>query len=617
MGLLLLLSGVPVHAAISTMVESVQMDAQGGLVIRANQSLEAYAPFATLRLLNPTRLVVDLPNAELKAGGIPGVVLSAEQRKKLGVEKIEIKESKGLFYRSVRLTIVAANIEALSRLTVQFAGATARVVSEEPSAVASQSSPVKASKRGPPQVPVKISGKASPSTKDKKEGLSPVPTIPPTPMEPAKPVLSNSVSQAIPQQVGATLITKVGYRQQALWLESAPGSQPLRLSQRFVLKSPSRLVVDFSPATLADKSLQGTTSVSDEPGTSQIRVGQFEDATVRVVIETEHPERFAIEQKGQQARISADTTNPNSQNNTGNTTGIQSIGLDLVQGVTQLRLNTQGPLVHRWVKDGNAVVIQLLNVAAEPGQVSFDAKRFPHVQSMAVRPLVAGQPNSQFVLLLENADAFQIRSDSQNGGKTLLLSLTPNELTQKASPPVRGSGKYRVVVDAGHGGKDGGATRDGVQEKDLNLAIALRLRDALVSRGVDVVTTRSTDEFLTLQRITEISNAQAPDAFVSVHHNSSTNPAINGIETYFYHDRSRPLADAVHASMVNSQERPDRSVRRARFYVINHTPYPAILCEVGYVSNTAERNQLTKTSNQQAAANAIAEGVIKYLNSRK
>ena len=156
-----------------------------------------------------------------------------------------------------------------------------------------------------------------------------------------------------------------------------------------------------------------------------------------------------------------------------------------------------------------------------------------------------------------------------------------------------------------------------MQEKDLNLAIALRLRDALTARGVEVITTRNTDEFLTLQRITEISNAQAPDAFVSVHHNSSTNPAINGIETYFYHDRSRPLADAVHASMVANQDRPDRSVRRARFYVINHTPYPAILCEVGYVSNAAERNQLTKPATQQAAANAIAEGVIRYLNSRK
>ena len=598
---------LPASAAVSTVVESVQVDAQGGLVIRANQSLEAYAPFATLKLLNPARLVVDLPNAELKNGIPETLPLTVDQQKKLGVDKVEIKESKGLFYHSVRLTLYAAPFEALNRLSVQFAGSTARVAQgDTPLIPPAAPSPTIASKRGPPPAPVKIDKKL----KEKKDAASPVPASAPTPaVSESKP----PASQPIPQQAGAAIITKVAYRQQALWLDTAANGHSLRLSQRFVLKAPSRLVVDFSPATLADKSLQSTMAIADDPGTSQLRIGQFEDATVRVVIETEHPERFAIEQKGQQVRIGVDNSAASQI-----TTGIQSIGLDLVQGVTQLRLNTQGPLTHRWVKDGNAVVIQLLNVAAEPGQVSFDTKRFPHVQSMAVRPLVAGQPNSQFVLILDNADAFQIRSDSQNGGKTLLLSLTPSELLQpKVSVPVRASGKYRVVVDAGHGGKDGGASRDGVQEKDLNLAIALRLRDALTARGVDVVMTRTTDEFLTLQRITEISNAQAPDAFVSVHHNSSTNPAINGIETYFYHDRSRPLADAVHASMVANQDRPDRSVRRARFYVINHTPYPAILCEVGYVSNTAERNVLTKPATQQAAATAIAEGLIKYLNSRK
>ena len=150
----------PVHAAVSTVVESVQMDAQGGLIIRANQSLEAYAPFATLKLLNPARLVVDLPNAELKNGIPETVTLTAEQQKKLGVDKIEIKESKGLFYHSVRLTLYASPFEALNRLSVQFAGSTARVAKGDvPLSPPAAPSPTTASKRGPPPAPVKVASR--------------------------------------------------------------------------------------------------------------------------------------------------------------------------------------------------------------------------------------------------------------------------------------------------------------------------------------------------------------------------------------------------------------------------------------------------------------------------
>ncbi|MFN8615234.1 MAG: N-acetylmuramoyl-L-alanine amidase [Vampirovibrionales bacterium] len=567
-------------AASTTQITALDIDNGNGLMIRANQSLETYAPFSTLKLLNPARLLVDFPNAELGKGIPDALVLKPLESQKTGIIKIDIKETKGLFYRSVRLTLYTRSPEDLNRLSVQFAGNNARIA------------PNTLSDLPPP--PTASAPKA------------------PTPNGNSYPVTAPPVS----------IIHKVSYQQQALWLETTANTPPLRLSQRFTLKGPSRLVLDFSPAVLGEKSLQSTMAVSDEPGTRQIRLGQFEDATVRLVIETDHPERFtvnqAVEAPNRVSISSVSGTNTQQLPAKTNLTTLQSIGLDMVQGVTQLRLNTQNPLVHRWFRDGNTLIIQLLNVAAEPGQVSFDQARFPHVKSMAVKALGVGQPNSQFVVTLANPDAFEFRSESEKGGKGFVLLMHPIELTQRPTlPSTRPSGKFKVVVDAGHGGKDGGATRENVQEKDLNLSVALKLRDALVARGVEVVMTRQTDEFLSLQRITEISNAQAPDAFVSIHHNSSTNPELNGIETYFYHDRSRPLADAVHTAMVSTQQRPDRGVRRARFYVINHTPYPAILCEIGYVSNTAERNQVARPTTQQSAATAIAEGVIRYLNTKR
>lgn len=150
----------------------------------------------------------------------------------------------------------------------------------------------------------------------------------------------------------------------------------------------------------------------------------------------------------------------------------------------------------------------------------------------------------------------------------------------------------------------------------MNLRVALKLRRALEARGVKVSMTRDSDTFLELRQITEISNRISPDVFVSVHHNASVNPSIYGLETYYYTPQSRLLADKVHQKLVNQVGAPDRGVRKAMFYVIHHTQIPAILCEVGYVSNPQELRDVASDARQEAEANAIADGVVAYLQSR-
>jgi N-acetylmuramoyl-L-alanine amidase len=99
-----------------------------------------------------------------------------------------------------------------------------------------------------------------------------------------------------------------------------------------------------------------------------------------------------------------------------------------------------------------------------------------------------------------------------------------------------------------------------------------------------------------------------------VHINSLESTSnIYGIETYFQTELSRPLAERVHASLVSGLSEPDRNIRRARFYVINHTPVPAILAEVGYITNKAERDRLATPEYQQKVASALARGVMLYL----
>jgi N-acetylmuramoyl-L-alanine amidase len=104
---------------------------------------------------------------------------------------------------------------------------------------------------------------------------------------------------------------------------------------------------------------------------------------------------------------------------------------------------------------------------------------------------------------------------------------------------------------------------------------------------------------------------------VSVHINSlEANSTIKGIETYYQSEQSQELARSVHQSLVERLKAPDRSVRRARFYVINHTPVPAVLAEVGFISNKEEREKLISSDYQQEIANGIARGVILYLSKR-
>ncbi len=171
-----------------------------------------------------------------------------------------------------------------------------------------------------------------------------------------------------------------------------------------------------------------------------------------------------------------------------------------------------------------------------------------------------------------------------------------------------------VVLDAGHGGSDPGAMRADVQEKDITLGIIEKLKKILESKGARIVLTRHDDTFVSLEDRVKITNQVAPNLFLSVHINSlETTSNIYGIETYFQTELSRPLAERVHASLVAGLAAPDRNIRRARFYVINHTPVPAILAEVGYITNKAERDRLISSDYQEKVASALARGVMLYL----
>lgn len=178
------------------------------------------------------------------------------------------------------------------------------------------------------------------------------------------------------------------------------------------------------------------------------------------------------------------------------------------------------------------------------------------------------------------------------------------------------NGKKSVVLDAGHGGSDYGAIRAGINEKDINLDVIKRVQAILVSKGVSVAMTRNTDDFISLLDRTTFTANNLPDIFVSVHVNSSSKQEISGIETHYYHENSTELAQTVHSCLISEVKTNDRGLFKSKFYVINHTEVPAILVEIGFISNNDERAELVSEERKQQTAKAIAEGILKYLNGK-
>lgn len=195
-----------------------------------------------------------------------------------------------------------------------------------------------------------------------------------------------------------------------------------------------------------------------------------------------------------------------------------------------------------------------------------------------------------------------------------------------------------VVVDPGHGGLDNGTRGRLGEEKAYALDLGLRLRDALVKRGLRVVMTRQTDVAVAKGLRGELATAVGRSVLVSLHFNQNNSQAVNGLETYamtpvglgssndgrpgleaalgfdgnLRENASLALAAAVHSQILHRCGMADRGVRRARFAVLKDAERAGILVEGGYLSNPAENARIHLPDYRARMATAIAEGLVHY-----
>jgi len=169
-----------------------------------------------------------------------------------------------------------------------------------------------------------------------------------------------------------------------------------------------------------------------------------------------------------------------------------------------------------------------------------------------------------------------------------------------------------ILLDAGHGGEQLGAHFDSVQEKHVNLSVALKLKTRLEAMGATVHMTRVRDDDISLAaRVTEAIRLK-PDIFVSVHSNANFKRDIDGIETYYFSPRSRELASTLLSSISTGLGERPNWVEKENLFVVHHNVVPSTLVEIGYLSNLRTRALLITDEYQERAAEAIAVGIFNY-----
>lgn len=188
-----------------------------------------------------------------------------------------------------------------------------------------------------------------------------------------------------------------------------------------------------------------------------------------------------------------------------------------------------------------------------------------------------------------------------------------------------------IVIDAGHGGSDPGKVGiNNAQEKDINLALALKLRDLLEQKNITVVLTRDSDAGLypadatnkkasDMQKRCEIITEANPVFTISLHQNSYPAEEVKGAQVFYYAQSTEgeALANVLQASLISRVDSENKRVAKANdsYYLLKKTPTPTVIVECGFLSNPAEANLLIDESYQNKLVRAIYMGILEYLES--
>lgn len=422
----------------------------------------------------------------------------------------------------------------------------------------------------------------------------------------------------------------------------------INIQKPFILTEPSRIVFDL-PNTIVLQELRDKEFKISE--TETVKIGQFEPSKARIVIKTEKPELYRPVYSTNLHTLLI--TNSNNISGVSITPIKSELAYFKEQNVNEntdvINIMFSNPIVYSLKRENNKINIILYNLTnfntesfnaiALKNKTGYTSKQlanniygfsFP-VQSGTLVDCYETLNASQlrFVFTKQKISS-ELKNDIQEPSNTkkeikenpfsnVVIKQPQKKKTKqklsKEKQAILNKLKNKVIIlDPGHGGNDTGALRGNILEKDLTLEIGLKVQNCLKEKGLTkIIMTRTNDRTLSLDERVQVANNNNADIFVSIHINASVKTEVEGIETHYYSERGYDVAKIIHKELIENIEAIDRGLFKSKFYVINHTEAPAILLELGFISNDKERNSLISEKRQMNSAQAIADGIVNYL----
>jgi N-acetylmuramoyl-L-alanine amidase len=180
-----------------------------------------------------------------------------------------------------------------------------------------------------------------------------------------------------------------------------------------------------------------------------------------------------------------------------------------------------------------------------------------------------------------------------------------------------------ILIDAGHGGLDSGTEVSGVEEKTINLDIAMKMGELLKKSGVNILFTRENDEFISLKDRIKLANNSNASLLISIHNNSFENDSeVSGSSTLYYSDsktgnermNGKKLAEIAQEELLKALKTIDAgAIDRNNLGILKYVKMPSIIAEVGFLTNSTDRTNLANEEFRKKTAQALSIAVIKAI----
>jgi len=393
---------------------------------------------------------------------------------------------------------------------------------------------------------------------------------------------------------GQVELSNLEYEDSVISFESNKKLQP----KIFTLSEPDRLVVDL-PGAFRNYSFSDETAEKDKV-VKKVRTSRFNSDVVRLVADLNKQVNYnwSTERNGD-GYINKIYLNNN----------IRKIEIGDQKGYNEIRISFNNKLDYE-VKKRESPERLVVDVR---GLENYNRKLQLPEEKGLVKKVDFGPYDKdvvRFEFLLENYYGHVVNSDNKTKNVSIKLWKTRREKDKEDLSDL-------IVIDPGHGGFDPGAIGgNGLQEKEVNLDLALLVRDKLEKKGHNVLLTRKTDEYVSLQRRVEIARDKKARIFVSIHNNSSRKSHTGGSEIYVsqnYKKEDMQLAQLINDNLCDEIKLDDRGLKQDNFYVIKNTIMPSVLLEVAFLSNPHEEKLLGSNVFLNKAANGIVDGILDFL----